>query len=84
MNLLVVEMRRAMRRRVVRVMILIALGWCAFAGVVAFLGSSGKTLAELHLRGALHPAVVLDWWTPGKGDSAVTTAASTWRGMVWR
>ncbi len=48
MNLLVVEMRRALRRRVVRVLILIALVGCAFAGVIAFLSSSGKTLAELH------------------------------------
>ena len=75
MNLLVVEMRRAMRRRVIRVLILIALGWCAFAGVVAFLSSSGKTLAQLHVRDSLHPAVIVDWWAPGKGDNAVTTAA---------
>lgn len=75
MNLLVVEMRRAMRRRVIRVLILIALGWCAFAGVVAFLSSNGKTVAELHSKKGLHPAVLLDWWVPGKGDNAVTTAA---------
>jgi hypothetical protein len=75
MNLLLVEMRRAMRRRVIRVLILIALGWCAFAGVVAFLSSSGKSVAELHAKNALHPAVLLDWWVPGKGDNAVTTAA---------
>ena len=75
MNLLVVEMRRAMRRRVIRVMILIALGWCVFAGVVAFLSSSGRSVAELHANKGLHPAVVPDWWTTGGGDNAVTTAA---------
>ena len=75
MNLLVVEMRRAMRRRVIRVLILIALGWCAFAGVVAFLSSNGKTVAELHSNEGLHPAVLHDWWVPGTGDNAVTTAA---------
>ncbi len=48
MNLLVVEMRRALRRRVIRVLVLIALGWCVFAGVIAFLSSAGKTVAELH------------------------------------
>jgi hypothetical protein len=75
MNLLWVEMRRAMRRRVIRVLILIALALCVFAGVVAFLSSSGRTLADLHQRGGLHPAVLHDWWVHGKGDSAVTTAA---------
>jgi len=74
MNLLLVEMRRAMRRRVLRVMILLALFWCAVAGVIAFLSSSGKTLAELHERGATHPAVLTDWWNPGQ-DSAILTAA---------
>jgi hypothetical protein len=74
MNLLMVEMRRALRRRVLRVMILLALFWCAFAGVIGFLSSSGKTLAELHRRGATHPAVLTDWWAPGQ-DSAVLTAA---------
>jgi hypothetical protein len=74
MNLLVVEMRRALRRRVLRVMVALALFWCAFAGVVGFLSSSGKTLAELHKRGQTHPAVLTDWWTPG-GDSALLTAA---------
>ncbi len=74
MNLLLVEMRRALHRRVLRVMVALALFWCAFAGVVAFLSSSGKTLAELHRRGATHPAVLTDWWAPGQ-DSAVLTAA---------
>jgi ABC-type transport system involved in multi-copper enzyme maturation permease subunit len=75
MNLLQVEMRRALRRRVIRVLILIALGWCLFAGVIAFLSSNGKELSELHRHGALHPAVIADWWQVGKGDNAVTTAA---------
>jgi len=75
MNLLVVEMRRALHRRVVRVLILLALVACAFAGVIGFLSSSGKTLAELHRNGATHPSVLTDWWTSG-GDSAVTIAAT--------
>ena len=75
MNLLVVEMRRAMHRRVVRVLILLALVACVVAGVLAFVGSSGKTVAELHVRGATHPAVLTDWWTVG-GDNAVTIAAT--------
>jgi hypothetical protein len=75
MNLLVVEMRRALRRRVIRVMVLIALGLCVFAGVVAFLSSNGKELYELHQNGSLHPAVIADWWSEGKGDNAVTSGA---------
>jgi hypothetical protein len=74
MNLLIVEMRRALRRRVLRVMVALALFWCAVAGVIAFLSSRGKTLAELHGRGATHPAVLTDWWSPGQ-DNAVLTAA---------
>jgi len=75
MNLLMVEMRRAMRRRVVRVMILLALVGCAFAGVIAFVGSHGKTLAELHANGELHPAVLTDWWVAAKSDGAVFLSA---------
>jgi hypothetical protein len=75
-NLLMVEMRRAMHRRVVRMLIALAILGCAFAGIVAFTGSSGKSVAELHLRGATHPAVLTDWWTSGTGDSAVTIAAT--------
>jgi hypothetical protein len=74
MNLLVVEMRRALHRRVLRVMVALAVFWCAFAGVIAFVSSSGRTLAELHRRGATHPAVLTDWWSPGR-DNAVLTAA---------
>jgi len=75
MNLLVVEMRRAWRRRVVRVMILMALVACVLAGVIAFTSSSGKTLAELHARNSLHPAVLSDWWVAGRADGAVLIAS---------
>jgi hypothetical protein len=44
-----------------------------FAGVIAFLSSADRTLAELHRHGATHPAVLTDWWIPGE-DSAVLTA----------
>ncbi|MGZ8763957.1 MAG: hypothetical protein ACXW2Y_11600 [Acidimicrobiia bacterium] len=76
MNLLMVEMRRALHRRVVWVLILLALGGCAFAGVVGFLSSSGKTIAELHTNNATHPAVLTDWWGGADGDSAVTIATT--------
>jgi hypothetical protein len=71
MNLLVVEMRRALHRRVVRTMILLALLACVVAGVIAFTSSAGKTVAELHVRDELHPAVLSDWWIAEESDGAV-------------
>ena len=75
MNLLAVEMRRALRRRVVRVMILLAVLGCVVAGVIAFTSSAGKTLAELHIRGHTHPAVLADWWIAEKSDGIVLMAS---------
>lgn len=75
MNLLVVEMRRALRRRVVRVMILLAVLGCVFAGVIAFTSSAGKSVAELHYRESIHPAVLADWWSASKADGAVLIAS---------
>jgi hypothetical protein len=71
MNLLIVEMRRALHRRVVRRMILLALLACVVAGVIAFTSSTGKTIAELHVRDELHPAVLSDWWVAGTSDGVV-------------
>jgi ABC-type transport system involved in multi-copper enzyme maturation permease subunit len=75
MNLLAVELRRALHRRVVRILILIALVGSVLAGVIAFVDSSGKTLAELHQHESMHPAVLTDWWVASKGDGAVLIAA---------
>jgi hypothetical protein len=75
MNLLVVEMRRALHRPVVRVLVLIALFGCAAAGVIAFIDSSGKSLAELQVNGHHHPAVMRDWWVAGTGDGALAIAS---------
>ena len=74
MNLLVVEMRRALHRRAVRVLISIALLGCVVAGVVAFATSAGKTLAEL--RGEeTHPAVLAEWWVAGSGGDGILGVA---------
>lgn len=75
MNLLVVEMRRAWHRRVVRVMILLALVACVVAGVIAVTSSAGKTVAELHRHESLHPAVLSDWWLAGRSDGVVLIAS---------
>ncbi len=75
MNLLVVEMRRALHRRVVRVLILMALIGCAAVGVIAFVDSAGKSLAELQVNGNHHPAVMRDWWIAGGGDGALSVSS---------
>ena len=61
MNLLMTEMRRALHRRAVRTLIAIALVGCALAGVIAYLTSKGKTVAELRLADD-GPAVMANWW----------------------
>lgn len=76
MNLLAVEMRRARSRSVVRVLILIALLGCVIAGVIAFVDSSGKTLAELQANSdELQPAVLTDWFVSAQSDGVVVIAS---------
>lgn len=62
MRLLRIEMRRALHRRAVRVLIAIAVFGCAMAGVIAFVGSSGKSVGELRFDDEGHPAIMTDWW----------------------
>jgi hypothetical protein len=71
MNLLVCEMRRALHRRVVTVLIVLALMGCVVAGVMAFVASAGKSVAELQAGGQHRPAVMRDWWIPGSGEGTV-------------
>ena len=61
MNLLMTEMRRALHRRAVRVLIAIALAGCALAGAIAYFASKGKTVAQLRLAED-SPAVMANWW----------------------
>jgi hypothetical protein len=70
-----VEMRRALHRRVVRVLILMALVGCVAIGTIAFVTSAGKTLADLHANDSIHPAVMKDWWLPGGGDGFLAVAS---------
>lgn len=68
-TLLRIEMRRALHRRAIRVLIGLGLAGCAVAGVIAFFSSTGKTVAELQEYGqTTHPAVMTDWWVSGSGD----------------
>ncbi len=75
MSLCVVEMRRALHRRVVRVLILTALVGCVVIGTIAFVTSAGKTIAELHADDSIHPAIMRDWWVQGGGDGFLSLAS---------
>jgi ABC-type transport system involved in multi-copper enzyme maturation permease subunit len=74
MNVLRMEMRRALHRRAVRVLILLGLLGCVLAGVVAFLGSSGKTLAELRFDDEGSPAIMTDWWIAQENEGFLIMA----------
>ncbi len=74
MNLLGSEMRRALHRRAVRVLIGSALLGCLVAGVIAFVSSSGVTAAELRLEDEGHPAVMAEWWVSDDGDGVLALA----------
>jgi ABC-2 type transport system permease protein len=65
MTLFRIEVRRALRRRAVRVLIALAGLACVLAGIVAFVGSRGKSLAELQAQTDGSPAIVIEWWDAG-------------------
>jgi len=74
MNLVLTEMRRATRRRAVRVLIAIALAGCALAGVISYFGSVGKTLTELRSDDEGNPAVMTDWWIADSNEGFLAVA----------
>jgi hypothetical protein len=95
MTLLRTEMRRALRRRAVRVLILLGVLGCVLAGVVAFAGSGGKSLAELRLDEEGSPALLADWWRADDGEGFLSIAmfllilggffgGATFAGGEWR
>lgn len=73
-SLLRTEMRRALRRRAIRVLIAIALAGCALAGVIAYGGSVGKTEIELRLDDEGNPAVMTDWWIADSNEGFLAVA----------
>ena len=73
MNTLLIEMRRALQRRAIRVLIALGLFGCVVAGVIAYASSTGKTVGQLQEYGqTTHPAVLTDWWVSGGGDGMLT------------
>ena len=97
MNLLIVEMRRALRRRAIRILIAVGLMGCVIAGVVTWFGSSGKTLLQLRADQEGSPAIMTDWWindgNEAEGFLVIAVfflllgayfAGSTYAGGEWR
>jgi hypothetical protein len=72
LDLALVEMRRALHRRIVRWMTMIALLGCAVTGIVAFISSADPVKFA---RATEHPARMSDWWVPGTGDGFLVAAA---------
>lgn len=72
-NLLMSEVRRALHRRVVWVLIGLALAGVALLGIIAFTDSAGRSVAELS-RDGTHPAVMADWWVGGSADGILMIA----------
>lgn len=70
-RLTVVEMRRALHRRLVRWMVVIAVVLCAVLGLVVFLTSSDPVKFA---RDGDSPARMVNWWTGG-GDGPLTVSA---------
>jgi hypothetical protein len=67
-----VEMRRALHRRIVRWMVVVALAGCVVSGVAAFL-SSRDPIALARTRD--HSAHMASWWVAGTGDGILTVGA---------
>lgn len=59
-NLIRAEVRRALHRRVVWVLVALAFVGIGVLGAIAFFDSGGRTIAEM--RGDEHPAVMESWW----------------------
>lgn len=71
-RLTVVEMRRALHRRLVRWMVVIAVVLCAVLGLVVFLSSSDPVKFA---RDGGSPARMVNWWAPGGGDGPLLVSA---------
>jgi hypothetical protein len=75
MNLLFVEIRRALHRRLVWVLVALALAGSVIAGVIAYIDSADLDVRLLRMEGGTHPAVMTDWWLAGNGDGILSVAA---------
>lgn len=74
MNLLAVEMRRALHRRAVRVLVLLGVVAIVVAGVIEFVASADLDLQALAAKDGHDPAVMVDWWRTDTNDSTLSVA----------
>jgi len=74
MRTLRTEMRRALHRRAIRVLIAVGLIGCLVAGVIAYLTSATMTIAEMRLEEGGHPAILTDWWDADRHDGYLSVA----------
>jgi hypothetical protein len=75
MRLVGVEMRRALHRRLVRVMIALAVVASVCAGVIVFFDSRGVDAELLRQRGEHHAALMADWWIAGTNEGVLAAGA---------
>ena len=75
MTLLRLEIERSLRRRMVWVLVGVALLGIAILGLVAFFDSTDLDPGELERNGVTHPAVMTDWWIAGGADGVLLTGA---------
>jgi hypothetical protein len=71
-HLTFVEMRRALHRRLVRWMIVLAMSLSVLAGLIVYLTSRDPVALA---RESTHPAHMASWWGDGGEDSFLLTAA---------
>lgn len=77
MRLLRVEIERSLRRRMVWVLVAIALGGILVIAVTAFFATAGATPAELRPGpGRAHPGVLRTWWVPRGGDGVLVVCGT--------
>src|SRR3954454_11720609 len=68
-NLFRSEIRRALHRRLVWALLAIAAVGVGVFGVIAFVDSGGRSVADLAAHGG-HPALLRSWWLP-QGDGSI-------------
>src|SRR4051794_15500826 len=74
-HLWAVEIRRALHRRLVWILIGLALVGIALLAVIAFVSSSDLNPLVAHARGEHHPAIMADWWIAGEPDNVLSVTS---------
>ncbi|HUW01764.1 MAG TPA: hypothetical protein VMW08_05395 [Acidimicrobiales bacterium] len=74
MTSFVVEVRRCLHRRVVWVLVLLALGFGILGATISFFSSTGMSEWRLLYEEGGHPAAMVTWWN-GPGEGIVSFAA---------